>query len=242
MKKDFNKIALESSLFKGHVGWFIAYLKTERLAHVLALLERRTPAPSPFFKETVENAALMPQSILRVVAGDEPEASILAHILSTLTAVRLLATRGEIAKENAQIIIEEYEKVAERVGSTLSPTHFVISQEDLEVALPSEVSPVEPSLLGTARFLKDNKGQYKGHNLIGHQKSQKGQENQEERVSLILDIIRKNNGISIKGISSIVRDCSEKTIQRELTLLIKRGLVVREGERRWSIYRAAHTA
>ena len=30
--------------------------------------------------------------------------------------------------------------------------------------------------------------------------------------------------------------CSEKTIQRELNILIERGLIRREGERRWSVY------
>ncbi|NCN52810.1 hypothetical protein GW943_03325 [Candidatus Parcubacteria bacterium] len=41
---------------------------------------------------------------------------------------------------------------------------------------------------------------------------------------------------SIKDITDTIKDCSEKTIQRELTTMIKDGLVLREGERRWSTY------
>ena len=71
--------------------------------------------------------------------------------------------------------------------------------------------------------IKDNrtKGQSKG---------------QSERMSLILDLVRKRKSLSIKEIASVIRNCSEKTIQRELNILIERGLIRREGERRWSMY------
>ncbi len=46
-----------------------------------------------------------------------------------------------------------------------------------------------------------------------------------------------HNGSSIKDIAKAIKDCSEKTIQRELNALIARGMVVREGEKRWSVYK-----
>ncbi len=56
------------------------------------------------------------------------------------------------------------------------------------------------------------------------------------RQNTILSVIKKRGEISIKDISEIIKDCSEKTIQRELNSFISAGIVKRAGERRWSKY------
>ncbi len=53
----------------------------------------------------------------------------------------------------------------------------------------------------------------------------------------ILSIIKDKGEATIKDIAGVVTDCSEKTIQRELTNLIKDSIVLRDGERRWSKYK-----
>lgn len=58
--------------------------------------------------------------------------------------------------------------------------------------------------------------------------------NRRERV---LTVLKDVGEATIKDISERITDCSEKTIQRELISLIKDGLIVREGERRWSKYK-----
>ena len=57
-----------------------------------------------------------------------------------------------------------------------------------------------------------------------------------DRQQAILDIIKKTGETSIKDISDNVKDCSEKTIQRELNSLIYDGILKKVGERRWSKY------
>ena len=52
----------------------------------------------------------------------------------------------------------------------------------------------------------------------------------------ILDFIAKNGPVSVGDLHAVIKNCSEKTVQRELVSLIKRGLLKREGERRWSRY------
>lgn len=54
-----------------------------------------------------------------------------------------------------------------------------------------------------------------------------------ERIKTVLEAKPK---ATIKDISEVVTDVSEKTIQRELNSLIEKGQVIREGERRWSTY------
>jgi predicted HTH transcriptional regulator len=60
--------------------------------------------------------------------------------------------------------------------------------------------------------------------------------NRSNRQNMILGLLRKKGDLTIKDISIVIKDCSEKTIQRELIAFISSGLVKRAGERRWSRY------
>ncbi len=60
------------------------------------------------------------------------------------------------------------------------------------------------------------------------------------RKEAILKIFReKNSPLMIKDLSYVIKDCSEKTIQRELLSLVASGVLNKEGERRWSRYALA---
>jgi hypothetical protein len=41
IKKTFHEIAVESILFKGQYDWYFCFLKSEKIAHVLALLSEK---------------------------------------------------------------------------------------------------------------------------------------------------------------------------------------------------------
>jgi len=66
--------------------------------------------------------------------------------------------------------------------------------------------------------------------------TQGGQRSRRER---IIEVLKDKGPATIKDITDVVTDCSEKTIQRELIALIKDNMVHREGERRWSKYSLA---
>lgn len=57
-----------------------------------------------------------------------------------------------------------------------------------------------------------------------------------DRAERIKTVLEAKPHATIKDISEIITDVSEKTIQRELNSLIEKGQVLREGERRWSRY------
>jgi DNA-binding transcriptional ArsR family regulator len=67
--------------------------------------------------------------------------------------------------------------------------------------------------------------------------SASSREGMAQRKDRILSIMRDKGQVSIKDISDIIRDVSEKSIQRDLNDLIDSGSVVRIGERRWSTYK-----
>jgi predicted HTH transcriptional regulator len=57
-----------------------------------------------------------------------------------------------------------------------------------------------------------------------------------DREARVIDVIRDKGIVSIKDISSVIFDVSEKTIQRTLNALIDKGQIKKEGERRWAKY------
>lgn len=60
-----------------------------------------------------------------------------------------------------------------------------------------------------------------------------------DRRTRIHTILEAKGEATIKDISEIVTDCSEKTVQRELNAMIEDNVVKRQGERRWSKYSIA---
>lgn len=61
----------------------------------------------------------------------------------------------------------------------------------------------------------------------------------DKRQNIIIALVKKHHTLTIKGFTSVIKDCSEKTIQRELLALVAKGVLKKEGERRWSTYSLA---
>lgn len=59
------------------------------------------------------------------------------------------------------------------------------------------------------------------------------------RQNVILTLLKKKKELTIKDIALVIKDCSEKTIQRELNSFIAQGVLKRAGVRRWSKYSLA---
>ncbi len=58
----------------------------------------------------------------------------------------------------------------------------------------------------------------------------------DDRRARIKTVLEAKGNATIKDISEIITDVSEKTIQRELNAMIEENTVKRQGERRWSKY------
>ncbi|MBC7836676.1 hypothetical protein H7X87_02755 [Acetobacteraceae bacterium] len=233
-EENFHKIVLQSILFKGRQDWYFCYLKSEKIAHVLSILLQASDTKD--LEGLLHNAVEIPHSILHFAAGEITAESLLADILSLVTDLRLAKTRGFIREENGHVLIHEYEQIGEKIASDNRPSPFISSND---FVLPVIEQKEQENLLSqmpafVSRSPLKVKDEHKGQIKLKDNKRHEGR--QPERMSLILDLVKKNNGISIKDISKNVRDCSEKTIQRELVALIHQGLVRKVGERRWSLY------
>lgn len=234
--KRFHEFALKSILFKGRGDWYFCFLKAERIAHVLTLLSEKGDAR---LCELAEQAGELPGTVAHFVAGEVDAQVVLADIMALLVGVRLGTTAGLIAKDTSVILCNEYEILAERFAASMHVSPFATVEDFAVPEFPLEIEP--PRLVagipgfGAAPAVKDIK------DTKGHISQGAGKEGQEPSVRSfqILDFVRKNKGVSIKDVAGVVRGCSEKTLQRELALLIERGLIKKVGERRWSQYWAA---
>lgn len=56
------------------------------------------------------------------------------------------------------------------------------------------------------------------------------------RKNAIIALLSRKSNLTVKDFLSVITDCSEKTIQRELIELVSQGVLKKEGERRWSRY------
>lgn len=239
---EFHNFALKSILFKGRSDWYFCYLKAERIAFVLSVLfEELSVSNKVYFNDVVMRAIDLPGAIAHFASGDMETSAVLADIFSILSMVRLAGARGLIAQENALVIVSEYQTLAEKIASRNQPSPFLSSQDFSvpKVELGEALSPMSEqlsdlSLLSAHAPVSERQVENKGHSK--GQVSPAHQRRDTDRTNRILDIVLKNKGISIKDIAKVVRGCSEKTIQRELSALIAAGLIRKEGERRWSLY------
>jgi hypothetical protein len=234
IQKKFHEFALKSILFKGRTDWYFCYLKSEKIAHVLLLLAERSEVKEREMAYKLSGAAAeLPQTIAHFAAGEVDAAVVVADIFSLLSRVRLASTGGLLGSENGSILLSEYEMLVERFSLSVHPSPFASAQDFSVPEIDMEDLPSSESqkLLSTSgrNLEQSSKGQAKGQTVSDN----KGQ---SQRLEKILAFVRENKQSSIKDIAAVVRDCSEKTIQRELGVLISRGLVKKIGERRWSVY------
>lgn len=59
------------------------------------------------------------------------------------------------------------------------------------------------------------------------------------RQSIIIALLKRKKEVMIKDVSPLIEGCSEKTIQRELSEMVRSGVLKRMGEKRWSRYSLA---
>ncbi len=173
--------------------------------------------------------------------------------LSSLIDIASLA--GMISSMNSSILskeladtlsaVEREETSPYRPKSSRIPQDFFepkndqedLSTEDENLALPAQKTaenhprPLKDKNAPSAPKLNLEKPKAREYGSVAIKRN--------KRQSFIIQALKKKKDLTIKDISMIFHDCSEKTIQRELAALVEEGVVVRDGERRWTTYSLA---
>jgi hypothetical protein len=215
------------------------------------------------------SARLLRQSIslsknssqVNFVAQTDAEESV----LELISLLEVASFAGLVSSMNFSILQREIGDLLEKIGAVIEnnkQSGFSENSNFFKIDEPTD----NPNIIGKERnffnnnlshdLLKDNNNVlYKGHlsegdNRLGHQDSDTNLKaklhnfspvvvKKNKRQSSIINLLKRKKEVMIKDVSSIISDCSEKTIQRELLALVEGGILKKEGERRWTRYSLA---
>jgi len=171
--------------------------------------------------------------------------SVTSEIISL---INISSSIGLISKMNSSILIREFSNMKSSLEVKFSNMGILNNFFENESLQNGDI--FFEKKLPQSPFL--DKGQsYKGHNNVPYKtkgqvintQNSNGQKRdtvsdnvKNERRDSIIKLIKEKGEVTIKDITSIVSDCSEKTVQRELLSLLKDNLIKKTGEKRWSRY------
>lgn len=162
--------------------------------------------------------------------------------LELKTLLNFSSSSNLISINNVNILIDEINKLSREIEN-----HKDILIGDTEFKKSFFVVESRQKI---SENILDNPNDYKGHKgQISIEKENDKKEDKKEifkgqtpntdlnnRTEDIMKIIKDNGKVTIKDISARIKNCSEKTIQRELLKMVSLNLIKKEGERRWSTY------
>lgn len=231
-------------LFKGNEGLLFAFKKSQKLAAAIYLVTDLISEEEKLRRDLRELSVTLTKDILSsaTLRGILPS----LRILEIISLLEIASGARLISPMNAGVLKREYEQVLEAVAKVESrllvpsltlPEDLLKTETHLSVPSPLPVSTViERTQLSPSAFPVSSSVSMRKAVSIGQDKGQNSFSGTERSLS-ILDLIKKSSqALSIKDISTHIRGVGEKTIQRELGGLVARGVLKREGERRWSRY------
>lgn len=239
--KDNKNIAQNIDFFGGDSSFIYVYKKTEKLATALYMVTNLFGDSEPMkwtLRTKVSSLLSFVLSFKDVLKFREQEFLNLlkTHILEIVSLLEIANFSGLVSDMNFRILKNEFLNLIQFASSfekvDTSNLKFGFGQNFFDIQVDKNIpqKSFQPSPLSYIN--KENeKGLIKDKNDAVSDIAKKS-----NRQNAILSILSKNDNITIGTISQIIKDCSEKTIQRELINLIDRGLVKKTGERRWSRY------
>ncbi len=234
------------TLFEKDPNFVFVYKKTEKLATavymVTGLFSDNEPMKWSLRRKVSE---LMSFNLTyKDIAGSSQidfNHSVQTRVLEIVSLLDISERAGLISTMNFSILKQEFSGLLDTFNSfekalkdlpqeTLSKTFF---DTQLQSPISSSGSTNVPAALQGS--LKVNQSHLKDNTSASSSDNQK----RSSRQNIILNMLKKKKEVTIKDITEVIKNCSEKTIQRELISFIAAGVLKKTGERRWSKYSLA---
>jgi len=145
------------------------------------------------------------------------------------STLRIASASGVITQDVLYVVTSEIDSVLRGLSQYITNDNGVASMLSTQVAPASSSAHAPTSTMPSA---------FKKAPAKSVQTTPKASVSPDRRTR-IQTIIEAKGEATIKDISEIITDCSEKTVQRELNAMIEDNIVQRHGERRWSKYSIA---
>ncbi|MES2223699.1 MAG: hypothetical protein V4469_02065 [Patescibacteria group bacterium] len=256
MENNDNKKELEvmNFLSKGDKFVFYVFRKASKISYAVYVITDLIKDTEPL-KWTLRKSATE-MSALRNFFDEKSVFNNLEKTLLELEAFLDLASFAKVVSEmNSALLQGEIRRLIsdmrERAKEGFYSPQLVPNFFDIPKPETFTIAPVSPHV-SESNFSKGHKGHVNNYDFYKKperpqslkkeftEMSPKSQTEQPkgQRRDQIITIMKEKSGvpISIKDISLKIKDCSEKTIQRELTSMVEDGTLKKTGERRWSTY------
>ena len=221
--------------FEKDADFVFVYKKTEKLATAVYMVTNLFSESEPLkwslrkkvsdFLSFMLNYKETPVGIINDFVYD-----LKTRVLEIVSLLQVAVGGGVLSKMNFSILKQEFSSLISHFDSSntggelreIIPKNYFNGSPDYlyRRQVESSISQTSPNIKDKMPTAIEDKSLFKRSN----------------RQTIILNLLKKMNELSIKDISQVIRDCSEKTIQRELISFISAGVLKRTGQRRWSKY------
>jgi hypothetical protein len=224
----------EITLFKDSPVLGYIYKKTEKLVSAIYMLSNFISDKEPIKWQMRESGI----NLLSLSLSLSDRNSFLSTALKLLSFLEISYVSGTISEMNYKVLKFEFESLIETIEAydkngnlkgLIFSDHFFevpVGQGQTLSAIPKGHNILSDRLSDTKPVRQSN------HLAVDKSNRHTGTDRQE----IILSLLRKNKELGIKDFTVSISDCSEKTIQRELVAMVSKGLIKKEGEKRWSRY------
>jgi len=247
-------------LFSGDSYGLFVFKKTEKIVTAVYLLTGLMSDKEPMKEklrslatETLSNALMMSERVW----GEETYQKNLSSALCEMSVLFDVALTAQMmSKMNYQIITDELKKLLTFLLESSSnyssakiafpagmfDGNYSYAPEQTYQAKPAEMplkaSPEVSDLYQGQNSVKDIEKNTTAEKMsvTKSEPAQKVVKDKNNRQEIILAMLKGGAKLTIKDFAKNIKDCSDKTIQRELITLVSKGLLKKEGERRWSKY------
>lgn len=253
--KGITPIQYDPDLFHNDQQFYLAYRKIEHIVSAIFLITGLIEK-NDLLKASIQNHSLQCLAHFVTLIG-KPDVgvadiqSVAAHVLHLNALLDIGFWSGQVSHMNVAILQREISATYQMLNDLslkykntfYISSSFFKSDKELINDIKDRKGEAHQQKEIIASEVKIHKGQDKGHTIKDKPKGQKSLVISDlpkgQRREAILSLLRTHNNLTIKDFISVVPDCSEKTIQRELLVLVEEGIVRKEGERRWSTYSLA---
>lgn len=152
-----------------------------------------------------------------------PVAAVVTPVTPAVTPAPVVKLTAAPAPKIEKVLVQKdtQKDVQKDIKDTETPAIRSTYMEESKVAVKdTNDAPVEMSEMRTAREAKV-------------------QVERNKRRDTIVRLMYEKGECNVKDIAYVLKDVSEKTIQRELIAMMEEGVIAREGDRRWAVYHLA---
>lgn len=164
--------------------------------------------------------------------GKDAVREITAQVRLALSLLDTLSTAGLISQMNLTILKEAFVSFVDNLGAMAvasSADGVELTKDYFDASLKSSTPIKMANSSDTSRLGTPNES-------TNHTNHNRNNNASKVRVNNIIEFITKRGSASVGDLSTIITNCSSKTLQRSLAMLVSRNILVKEGNKRWTRY------